>query len=76
MRFVVEIITIGGGLSDFLWASSGSAFSAPVVSVPKSLVLRGVKKLPVITAFLSSLTAADIWTDIFDFLAVYEVSSE
>jgi hypothetical protein len=43
LRFVVEVITIGGGLPRFLGASfSGSVFSAPVVSVSVS-VLRGTK---------------------------------
>jgi hypothetical protein len=40
------VITIGGGLRGFLGAScSGSAFSASVVSVPMSVVLRGAKNL-------------------------------
>jgi hypothetical protein len=74
---VVEVITIGGGLPDFLGAScSGSVFSAPVVSVSMLLVLRDAKKLLVITAFVGSLTAADFGTDIVDFLAVCEVSLE
>jgi hypothetical protein len=75
MRFVAEVITIGGGLPDFLGACySGSAYSAPVVSV--ILVLRGANKLRVVTAFAGSLKAADFGTDIVDFLAVCEVSSE
>jgi hypothetical protein len=41
---------------------SGSAFAAPVVSVPMSLVLRGTKKLRVITVFVGNLTAADFGT--------------
>jgi hypothetical protein len=46
MRFVLEFITTGGSLPDFLGAScSSSAFSAPVVSVSMSVVLRGAKKL-------------------------------
>jgi hypothetical protein len=46
MRFVMEVITIGGGLPDFLGAScSGSAFCAPVVSVSLSIVLSGAKIL-------------------------------
>jgi hypothetical protein len=41
MRFVVEVITIGDGLAVFLGAScSGSVFSAPLVPVYMSLVLR------------------------------------
>jgi hypothetical protein len=44
MRFVVEVIIIGGSLFGFLGAScSGSAFSASVVSVSISVVLRGAK---------------------------------
>jgi hypothetical protein len=77
MRFVVEVIIFGGGLPDFQGAScSGSAFSAPVVSVSMSLVLRGSKKLRVDTALGGSLTAVDIVTDLVDFLAVCEVSLE
>jgi hypothetical protein len=46
MRFVVEGMTIGGGLPGFLGASySSTVFSAPVVSISISVVLRGVKKL-------------------------------
>jgi hypothetical protein len=42
MRFVVEVITIGSGLLDFLGASfSGRVFSALVVSVSMSFVFRG-----------------------------------
>jgi hypothetical protein len=74
MRFVVEAITIGGALPDFLGAScSGSAFSAPVVSVSMPVVLRGGKKLRVNTTFGVSLTAADVGTGLVDFLAVCEV---
>jgi hypothetical protein len=44
MRFVVEVITVGGGLLDFLGAScSSSVLSAPVVSVSMSVLLRGPK---------------------------------
>jgi hypothetical protein len=49
-------------------------FSAPVVSVSMSIVLRGAKKLRVNTAFGGSLTAADVGTDLVDFLAVCVVS--
>jgi hypothetical protein len=42
-------------------------FSAPVVSVSMLLVLRGAKKLRVITALVGSLPAADIRADIVDF---------
>jgi hypothetical protein len=70
MEFVVEVIIIGGGLPGFL---GGSVFSAPVVSLSMSVVLRGAKKLPVNTAFGGSLTAADVGTDLIDFLAVFEV---
>jgi hypothetical protein len=46
MRFVVEVVTIGDGLPDFLGAScSGSAFLASVVSVSMSVVLRCAKNL-------------------------------
>jgi hypothetical protein len=77
MRFVVEVVTIGGGLPDFLAASyPSSAFSAPAVSVSVSVVLRGAKKLRVNTAFRGSLTAADVGTGLVDFLVVCKVSSE
>jgi hypothetical protein len=77
MRFVVEVITIGGGLPGLLGASSfGSAFSEPVVSVSLSVVLRGAKKLRFNTDFGGSLTAADVWNGLVDFLAVCEVSSD
>jgi hypothetical protein len=59
MRFVVEVIIIGVGPADFLGAScSGGAFSAPVVSISMSEVLRGVKKLQVNIDFGGSLTVA------------------
>jgi hypothetical protein len=75
MRFVVEVITIGGGLPDFLGASfSGRVLCVSVDSVSMSLVLRGAKKLRVITAFVGSLPVADFGADIVDFLAVCEVS--
>jgi hypothetical protein len=46
MRFVVEVIIIGGGLLGFLGAfCSSSVFSASVVSMSMVAVLRGVKKL-------------------------------
>jgi hypothetical protein len=65
MRFEVEVITIRGSLPDFLGAScSDRAFSAPVVSMPMSLILRGAKKLQVGTAFVFCLTAVNIWTDL------------
>jgi hypothetical protein len=42
--FVVEVIIVGGGLTDFLRASCSSCvFSAPVVSVSMSVVMRGVR---------------------------------
>jgi hypothetical protein len=74
MRFVVEVIIIGGGLPRFLEASfSGRMFSAPVVSMSMSLVLRGAKKLRVITALVGSLPAAEFGADIIDFLDVSKV---
>jgi hypothetical protein len=77
MRFVVEVITTVGGLPEFLGASfSGKVFSAPVVSVSMSLVLRGAKKLRLITALVGSLPAANFEVDIVDFLAVSEASLE
>jgi hypothetical protein len=46
MRFVVEVITVGGGLPDFLGAScSGRVLSVSVDSVSMSLVLRGAKNM-------------------------------
>jgi hypothetical protein len=77
MRFVVEIITIGGGLPDFLGASfSGRVLSVSVDSMSMSLVLRGAKKLRVITVLVCSLLVADFGADVMDFLAVCEVSLE
>jgi hypothetical protein len=77
MRFVVEVITIGGGLPDFLGASfSGTVFSVSVDSVSMSLVLRGAKKLRVDIALVGSLQAANFGTDTVDFLNVCEVSLE
>jgi hypothetical protein len=59
MRFMVEVITVGGGLSDLLGGHwSGSAFSTPVVCVSMSVVLRGVKKVRVNPVFRGNLTAA------------------
>lgn len=44
MRFVVEVIITGGGLSEFLGACfSDNVFSVPVGSVSLSIVLRGAK---------------------------------
>jgi hypothetical protein len=58
MKFVVEVITIVGGVPGFMGASSsGSVFFGPVVSVSMSVVLRGAKKLLVNTAFGGSLKA-------------------
>jgi hypothetical protein len=77
MWFVVEVITIGGALPDFLGASfSDNAFSAPIVSVSMLVVLRGAKKLRVNTTFGGSLTAVDLGTGLVDFLDVCEVSLE
>jgi hypothetical protein len=70
MRFVVEVISIGGGLPDFLGsACSSSLFSAQMVSVSMSVVLKSEKKLGVDTAFGGSLTAADLGTVLVDFSA-------
>jgi hypothetical protein len=75
MMFVVKVITIGGGLPIFLGASCpGSAFSAPVVCVPMSVVLKGVEKLPVNAPFGGSLTAANVGTGLVEFFAVCEIS--
>jgi hypothetical protein len=77
MRLVVEVITIGGSLPGFLGAScSGSVYSAPVVSMSMSVVLRGMKKLQVNTDFGGSLTAVDVGTGLVYFLAVCEVLLE
>jgi hypothetical protein len=77
MMFVVEVITIGGGLANFLGASySGNVFSAPVVSVAMSVVLRGAKKMRVNTGFGRTLTDADVGTGLVDFLAVCKVLLE
>jgi hypothetical protein len=60
MRFVVEDITNGGDLPDCLGDfCSGSAFSAPVISVFMSVVLRGAKKLWVNTAFEGSFDSCE-----------------
>jgi hypothetical protein len=79
IRSMVEVITIGGGLSHFLGAScSVRVFSAPVasVSMSMSLVQRGAKKLRVMAALVGALSAADFGIDIVDFLVVSEVSLE
>jgi hypothetical protein len=77
IRFVVEVIIIGGSLPGFLGASrSDSVFSAPIVSVPISVVLKGAKKLRVNTAFGGSLRAADVGTGSVNFLALCEVLLE
>jgi hypothetical protein len=73
MSVVVEVVTIGGGLHVFC---SGSKFSAPVVSVSMSVVLRGAKKLRVNIAFGGSLIAMDVGTGLFDFLPLSELSLE
>jgi hypothetical protein len=74
MRFVVDVITIGSSVPDYLGACCCG--SAPVVSVSMSVVLRGAQKLRVNAAFGGSLTAADVGTGLVDFLAVCEVSLE
>jgi hypothetical protein len=77
MRFVAEVIAIGGGLPGFLGAScSGSAFSAPVVCMSMSVVLRGAKKLWANTTFWCSLTAVDAGTVLIYFLAICTVLLE
>jgi hypothetical protein len=74
---VVEVITIGDGLSDFLGAScSDRVFHAPAVSVSMAVILRGAKKLRVYTAFEGSMKAANIGTVLVEFLADCEVLSE
>jgi hypothetical protein len=74
---VVEVITLGSSLSDFLGVSwSSRVFSAPVVSVSMSLFLRAAKKWRDDTAFGGSLTAANVGTVLVDFLAECEVSLE
>jgi hypothetical protein len=71
MRFVVEVIIIGGGQPAFLEDSySDNVLFASVVSVSMSLVLRCAKNLRVDTAFGGVLTAADAGTCVVDFLAV------
>jgi hypothetical protein len=46
MRFVVEVVIIGGSLPGILGAScSGDVFSVPVVSMSMSVVLRSATKL-------------------------------
>lgn len=50
-----------------------SVFSAPMVSVTMSVVLRGVKKLRVNIACGGSLIAVDAGTGVVDFLAVCKV---
>jgi hypothetical protein len=70
---MVDIIT-GGGLPSFLGAPcTGGVFSAPVVTVSMSMVMRGAKKLRVNSAFGSTLTSADVGASFVDFLAVCEV---
>jgi hypothetical protein len=72
---VVEIITIGGGLSDFLGAfCSGRLFSVPGVSMSMSLFLMVAKKLRVGTVFGICLTAVDIKIDLVDTVVVSKVS--
>jgi hypothetical protein len=74
MWFVVDVTTTGGGLPNVMGVScSGSAFSAPLVSVSMPVVLRGVKKLRGNTDLGGSLIAEDVVTGLVDFLAVCEV---
>jgi hypothetical protein len=73
---VVEVITIGGGLPDFLEASrSGRVFSVPIVSVSMSLLLKGAENLRVGAALVGSLPAADFGTDIVYLLATSQSQS-
>jgi hypothetical protein len=76
MNFMVQVITIGDGLRDFLGASFSGRFSVSVDSVSMSLVLRCAKKLRVNTVLVGSLLAADFGADVIDFLSVREVSLE
>jgi hypothetical protein len=77
MRLVVEVISIGGGLRDILGAFCSSiAFSAPVVSLSVSVVLRGAKKLRVNTALGGRFRATDVGIGLVEFLAACEVSLE
>jgi hypothetical protein len=73
MRFVVEVVIIGGSLHGYLGAScSGYVFSVPVISVSMSVALSGVKNLRVNTAFGGRLDSCGCW----DFLAVCKVLLE
>jgi hypothetical protein len=73
-KFEVEVIPVGGDLPGVLEGScSGSVFSAPVVSVSISVVLRGAKKLRADIAFGGILKTADVGTGLVDFFAVFEV---
>jgi hypothetical protein len=77
MRFVIEVLIIGGSFSGFLEDScSDTVFSAPVVTMSMPVVLRGAKELRVTADFGGILTAADIGTCLVNFLAVYEVLFE
>jgi hypothetical protein len=74
MTFAVEVITIDGSRLGVLEDSrSGSAFSAPVMSVPMSVVLSGAKKLRVIITFGGSFTVSVVGTYLFAFVSAYEV---
>jgi hypothetical protein len=66
MRFVAEIMTIGGGLPDFLGASCSSSLHVHVSSSERCEEV----------AFGGSLTVAVVATVLVDFLAVCEVSIE
>jgi hypothetical protein len=76
-RFGIEwgkVITISGGLPDFLGVYySDSVYSALVVSVSISIVQRCAKKLRVNTALGGILRFAGIGTGLVDFLAEPEV---
>jgi hypothetical protein len=62
MRFVLEVITVGGSQPDFLGPfCSGNVFCAPLVSMSMSVVLRGAKKLRIKAALGGSLTVGGYW---------------
>jgi hypothetical protein len=77
MKFLVEVITIGGGLpGSFSKPPTPVVFSTPIVSVSMSVVQRSAGKAHINIASGGILTAADIGIDFFDFCAVCEVLLE